>query len=167
MSPAGETGAEGPDPGALATEADPATDVIGPTLSTGDAAALYADFAECDPLPEQAPYEEPDGMVPLGDAWVEQVSVTDPLVTVTGLVDATPIELRDAFAGDPEVELVYVEDEGYEVEILLDVGGRRTFLKATIRCRTGSVFAQIIGPAGDADLLPVPGQQAQSGGGGS
>lgn len=149
---------EAADPGATGAPAAAATS------DPDEAARLYEGFPDCDPLPTSTPADGPRGPVPglvdLGDAWVEQVSETPPLVTVTGLVDATPIDIRDRFAGDDAVELVYIEDEGYEVEMLLDVDGRRTFVKGTIRCRTGSVFAQIIGPPGDADLLPVPGQQA-------
>lgn len=152
------TGCGGQGSGAPGDIAAGGAPVVGAT-TTEDPNALYADFPECEPLPAPTPHESVPGAVELDDAWIESVSRTGVLTTITGLVEATPVDLRDDFADRDDVEVIYVEDEGYETEILLDDGEHRTYLKATIRCRTGSVVAQIVAPAGGDELLPVPGQQ--------
>ena len=134
----------------------------GPTAgatTTTDPNELYRDFVECDPLPESIPFEPVEGMATLDGVAVTDVSETGPITSVTGLVDQTPVDIRDAFVDRDDVELVYLEDEGYEAEILLDTGDWRTFIKATIRCRTGSVIAFIVAPDEESQALPVPGQQ--------
>ena len=124
-----------------------------------DPAALYEDFVDCDPLPEGVEeYEVPDDLVVPEGMVVTDVQDVGPLTQLTGFIDMTPVDLRDAYAD--RAELVYLEDEGYEAEILVDTGAYRTFLKASIRCRTGSILAVIGAPDDDEASLPVPGQQS-------
>ncbi len=118
---------------------------------------LYAGFAPCDPLPDPVAHEPVEGLVAPEGMVVVSVRETGPVTAVTGFVDATPLELRDAFAGRPGVEVLHVEDEGFEAEVLVDAGDFRTFLKATIRCRTGSVVALVVARDADAEQLPAPG----------
>lgn len=118
----------------------------------------YAGFAPCDPLPAPSPHEPVEGLVAPEGLVVVDVRRTGPVVAVRGFVDATPLELRDAFEGRDDVEVVHVEDEGFEVEVLVDAGEFRTFLKATIRCRTGSIVALVVARDVDAERLPRPGR---------
>lgn len=121
-----------------------------------DAEWVYDGLADCDPLPTGLPQpptaglELPEGMV------VTDVTAADPLLQITGLIDATPLQIRDAYATD--AALVHLEDEGFEAEVLLDHGPDRYYLRATIRCRTGSVLSVILAPGDAAEALPVPGR---------
>lgn len=150
------TGGGAPQPTDAAASPSPAGPTgIGPTTTD---VGLYDDFPECDPLPDPGPSAPPGEMVVPDGMVVTEVTESGPLTTAAGLVAATPLELRDAFAARDDVELVYLEDEGYEAEILVDSGEWRTFVKATIRCRTGSVVGLILAPDEAVDSLPVPGQ---------
>lgn len=126
---------------------------------TDNTNALYDGFVDCDPLPEpieEAPPAEmvvPEGMV------ITRLSEVGPLISADGFIDATPIDLRDDFSSRDDVELVYLEDEGFEAELLVDSGAWRTFIRASIRCRTGSIIQVLLGPGEQADALPVPGQR--------
>ncbi len=129
----------------------------GPATSIArDPGAIYADFPECGPLPAPSPHDPVEGLVQPDGMVVVEVRRTGPITAVTGFVDATPLELRDAFAGRPGVEVISVEDEGFEAEVLVDSGDFRTFLKATIRCRTGSIVALVVARDADAEQLPTP-----------
>lgn len=146
------------DPGAPTVAASDATD--SPFVLTDQTNELYEGFIDCDPLPDgvdEAPPAEmvlPDGMV------ITDLTEVGPLISATGFVDATPIDLRDAFVERDDVEVVHLEDEGFEAEILIDGGSTRTYIKASIRCRTGSVVQVLLGPDDEAQALPVPGQAA-------
>ncbi|MGI9017480.1 MAG: hypothetical protein ACR2HR_10330 [Euzebya sp.] len=123
-----------------------------------DPNALYEGFVDCEPSPESIEFQPIEGLVMPDGLVVTNVSEAGPLVQVTGFIDQTPVDIRDLYAED--AQLVYLEDEGFEAEILIDSGDFRTFLKASIRCRTGSVMSLIRAPDDDAGALPVPGQQA-------
>ncbi|WP_370325730.1 hypothetical protein [Euzebya sp.] len=120
----------------------------------GGPTAGVADLGECPPLPAgitaPADVEVPAGTV------VTDVAHVDPLVQVTGLIDATPVEVRDAYADRADV--VHVEDEGFEAEVLLSTATHRTYLRAQARCATGSVITVVRAPEDAAGRLPVPGQ---------
>jgi hypothetical protein len=97
----------------------------------------------------------PDGLV------VTDAQEVGPLYQITGFLEQTPVEVRDAYADS--AELVYLEDEGFEAELLVDTGDYRTFIKAQVRCRTGSIVSVIGAPDDEGEALPVPGQQAGGG----
>jgi hypothetical protein len=132
-------------------------DVEAGATTSEDPNALYEGFVDCEPLPDGIEYTAPEGLVVPDGLVVTDAQEVGPLYQLTGFLDATPIDIRDAYAGS--AELVYLEDEGYEAEILIDSGPYRTFLKASIRCRTGSIVAVIGAPDDDGSSLPVPGQQ--------
>ena len=46
------------------------------------------------------------------------------------------------------------------IHTAIDGGSSRTYIKASIRCRTGSVVQVLLGPDDEAQALPVPGQAA-------
>lgn len=138
---------------ALASACGPGPDAAAPL----DPAELYAGFAPCDPPPPGIDHDPVEGLVELDGLVVAEVRSTGPITSVTGFVEQTPIELRDAFASRQDVTLLHLEDEGYEAEALVERGDHRTFLKATIRCRTGSIVALVVAPAADAGGLPTPG----------
>ncbi len=118
---------------------------------------LYEGFVECEPLPEAIEFDAPDAIIIPDGMVVTAFSEVGPLVQLTGFIDETSVDIRDVYADD--AQLVYIEDEGFEAEILVDSGDYRTFLKASIRCRTGSVLSVIGAPDDETDALPVPGQQ--------
>jgi len=134
---------------------------VAPTV-TVDPASLYEGFPACEPPPDPIDFEPVEGMVLPEGTVVLEIDEFGPLISVTGLVESTPLEIRDEFAQEPEVEVIHLEDEGYEAEILVDDLGRRTYIKASIRCRTGSVVAAVIADAAAASGLPVPGGQGGS-----
>lgn len=123
---------------------------------TADALALYADFPACPPLPTAIPFAPVEGMVVPDGTVVIDVVVTGPITAATGFVDLTPLQVRDLFADREDVEVVHLEDEGFEAEVLVDRAGIRTFVKASIRCRTGSVVAAVVADGADAGALPIP-----------
>lgn len=133
------------------------SDDVAVTMGPTDPNALYLDFVECESLPPGVDYDPVEGLVMPQGMVVTAVSEVGPITQVTGFIDQTPVDVRDTYAED--AQLVYLEDEGYEAEILVDTGGFRTFIKASIRCRTGSVMALIVAPDDEAGGLPVPGQQ--------
>jgi hypothetical protein len=128
-----------------------------PSGAPVDPNALYEGFVECETLPDPIEFDAPEEVIIPEGMVVTGYSEVGPLVQLTGFIDATPVDLRDVYAED--AQLVYIEDEGFEAEILIDAGEYRTFLKASIRCRTGSVMAVIGAPNDETDSLPVPGQQ--------
>lgn len=141
--------ATGGEPTVQATATDP--------VAGGATNELYEGFQECPPLPSPGPTPPPDMVLPEG-AVITAVGEVGPLVSADGFVDATPVDIRDAFAERDDVELVHLEDEGFEAEVLVDRDGSRTYLKATVRCRTGSILLALLSDASAEAALPVPGQ---------
>lgn len=156
----GADGSGRPSTAATAPTADGASGSAGAasTTAVADASALYEQFSPCPAPPTPIAYEPVEGLVIPPGTVVTDVQEVGPITSVTGFVELTPIDIRDLYADDPAVELLYVEDEGYEAEILVEREGTRTFIKATIRCRTGSAVAGIVST--DPASLPLPGQQA-------
>lgn len=164
---AGGTACSGGDPAAAprqtasgATSSAEAT-VGATTGAVADADALYEQFSACPPPPTSLDHEPVEGLIIPPGTVVTDVQEVGPITSVTGFVLMTPLEIRDLYARDEDVELLYLEDEGFEAEILVEEGGIRTFIKATIRCRSGSAVASIV--SSDPASLPRPGQQAGGG----
>lgn len=134
------------------------TSADGQITLTDETNELYADFIDCEPLPDPVPGELPAEMVVPDGFVLLELSEVGPLVSARGLLDATPVDVRDAFIEREDVSVVYLEDEGFEAEVLVDSGDWRTYIKASVRCRTGSVVQMILGPDDEAATLPVPGQ---------
>ncbi len=143
-----------------AAESGAGTASDSPFVLTDQTNELYEGFIDCEPLPDGIDETPPADMVLPDGMVITELSEVGPLVSATGFIDATPIDLRDAFVQRDDVEVVHLEDEGFEAEILIDGGSSRTYIKASIRCRTGSVVQVLLGPDDEAQALPVPGQAA-------
>ena len=78
-----------------------------------------------------------------------------PLTQVDGFVDLTPIEVRDYYE-DGGLEVLQIEDEGFETEALLSDGTHRMYVKARVLCRTGSNIPATVGAESQAAALPTP-----------
>ena len=144
---------------APATPDDASASTAGATTSPlADAGAIYEQLSPCPAPPTPIAHDPVEGLVIPPGTVVTDVQAVGPITSVSGFVELTPLEIRDLYADDPEVELLYIEDEGFEAEILVEREGVRTFIKATIRCRTGSAVAGIV--SSDPASLPRPGQQA-------
>lgn len=101
-----------------------------------------------DPMPEGAAL--PDGLA------VSQVVPQGPITTLTGYVPTTPVNVRLGYEAREDLELIIIEDEVFESEMLVSTGTRRTYVKATAICATGSTVTAMVADELDAEGLPVP-----------
>ena len=111
---------------------------------------------DCGPAPAAAASSDVPGLHLPDEAVVTQVRDNGPLTQVTGYVALTPIEVRVHYEERDDLQLIQVEDEGYESEILVSDGEHRLFVKAQALCSKGSNFAGVIAPEDAAGALPTP-----------
>lgn len=90
-------------------------------------------------------------------AEITEVSEDPPLVTVRGLLAATPVQTRVWLESRDGLEILHSEDEIREAELLVGDGAHRMFLKAQAICDQGSIFQAVIAPELAGDDLPSPG----------
>lgn len=131
----------------------------------GTSATDEIDPAALEPLTALGPCEiEPneiddppaEGLVlPPGAVLTEQAE-DGPLTTTRGYVPMTPVQVRDWYQRNDELEIVQIEDEVREAEALLDSGDRRLFVKAQAVCELGSVFLAVVAPQAAEGQLPAP-----------
>jgi len=81
---------------------------------------------------------------------------TGPLTQVQGFVGLTPIQFRIYYQERDDLEVLHVEDEGFEAEILVSDGENRMFAKAQAFCSRGSNMVAIVAPETEAEAVPVP-----------
>jgi hypothetical protein len=110
----------------------------------------------CGPTPAPAPDTDAPGLHLPDEAIVTQIRDNGPLTQVTGYVALTPIEVRLYYEQATDVEVIQVEDEGYESEVLVTDGQHRLFVKAQALCSRGSNFAGVIAPEDAAGGVPTP-----------
>lgn len=117
----------------------------------------------CDQEVAPAVDEQVDGLDLPDEALLQTVERGDPLVTVTGYVPWTPVQVRQYYGDAEDLEILTLEDEIYEAEVLFSLDGRRTYLRALATCDQGSNLLAVVAPTLDADGLPVPAGRAPSG----
>jgi hypothetical protein len=130
----------------------------GPTPTAIDSALLapLEGLGPCPSPPPPADVELPPGVLLPDGATVTSVNETGPLTNVQGFVPLTPVQVRVDYSERDDVEILTVEDEGFESEVLLSAGERRLFVKAQAICDRGSVFAAVLAPESAAAAVPTP-----------
>ena len=111
---------------------------------------------DCGPTPPAADDTDAPGLYLPDEAIVTQVKDNGPLTQVTGYVALTPIEMRVHYQERTDLDVIQVEDEGYEAEVLVSDGEHRLFVKAQALCSRGSNFVAVIAPEDDAAAVPTP-----------
>ena len=144
-----------PEPFADDPVADPLTDeqlAINELLDGGGAVTT---LPPCGQDPPGIAGPRPEGLQLPPGSVVQLVEPGDPLVTVHGYVELTPVLVRRYYEGREGLTVYNVEDEGVESEVLVGRGRTRTYVKALATCETGSSLLAVVGPAG-APGVPVP-----------
>lgn len=101
----------------------------------------------CKAAPRSKADAEVDGLVLPEGAVVTSVQPADPLTNVQGYIPHTPVQIRVFYQQHPDLTVLSVEDEGFEAEVLAEIDGYRTFVKAQALCELGSAFVAIVSPA--------------------
>lgn len=96
---------------------------------------------------------------------VHSVRRRGPITTVQGFVPLTPVEVREYYEDDPDIQIIVSEDELVEAELLFTNGKVRNFVKARSACREGSDIVTVI--ARELTALPAPAGTATPGPSGS
>ena len=109
----------------------------------------------CGAVPEAARGRRPTGLELPPGSVVQLVEPGDPLVTVHGYVELTPVLVRRYYQERAGLRVYNTEDEVSESEVLVGNGRRRTYVKALATCATGSTLYAVVGPGGAAGL-PAP-----------
>jgi hypothetical protein len=118
---------------------------------------LFDQLAPCEKQPPAAKKAKAvPGMYLPPKAKPAAKSHNGPLTTVTGFVGLNPLEVRKHYELRKDVELLSIEDEGFETEVLVSDGKYRMFFKASVLCRTGSNFAAVIAREEAAGAVPTP-----------
>jgi hypothetical protein len=94
------------------------------------------------------------GLLLPDETVVHTVRRQGPITTVQGFVPMTPVEVREYYEKDPEIQIIVSEDEFVESELLFSNGAVRNFVKARAACRTGSDIVTVI--ARELTALPAP-----------
>lgn len=121
-----------------------------------DPESLYDALGPCGDTPASVVDDLPPGFVLPREAVVVRTTDLGQLVQVDGFVALTPLQVRDIYERRDDVELLTIEDEGFETELLLRDDGYRMYLKAQVLCSTGSNFTATVGEEADAATMPRP-----------
>lgn len=117
----------------------------------------YSLLAVCEPFPPDVRTDQEPiaGLVLPDGAVVTSVTTTGPLTEVDGFIALTPLEVRDHYGALENVDLLLLEDEGFEAETLISDGAYRMYLRARVVCATGSKFDATVGPdAAEGPTVP-------------
>lgn len=76
--------------------------------------------------------------LPLPDEVILTTLGTSKIISASGFAPGAPGAVAAAIATQPDVEVVWSEDEGFEAEVLIEAHGRRTLVKALAVCDGGS-----------------------------
>jgi hypothetical protein len=125
-----------------------------PPAPLADDAAL--DLPGCGTPPSPDPDPPPVGAVIPPGTRVTAFRQQDGLGQLNGYVTSTPRQVRAWIAEQPGLEVVAAQDDGYEAQLLVSDGSRRTFVKVRAVCTQGSRLVEIIAPADAAEALPTP-----------
>lgn len=113
--------------------------------------------------PAEAPVALPPQLVLPDSAVVAAQRVEGPLTEVSGFVPLTPVQVRRDYEARHDVGIISIEDEIIEAEILVEVDGYRTFIKATVACDAGSEFEAVGAANVAASAIPTPSRDRPSG----
>ena len=144
-----------PEPFADDPVADPLTDEQAALNDLLDGGGAVPALPPCGQDPPGLDGPRPDGLQLPPGSVVQLVEPGDPLVTVHGYVELTPVAVRRYYERRDGLTVFNVEDEGVESEVLVGRGRTRTYVKALATCETGSSLLAVVGPAG-APGVPVP-----------
>ncbi len=100
------------------------------------------------------PVETPEGLTLPPGAVTLEAATDGPLTTARGFVPLEPVDVHAFYDDHPGLELVTLEEEGFEAEVLYGGDDLRVYVKARIACTGGSAFSAVVGRRGDA--VPVP-----------
>ena len=112
-------------------------------------------LAPCEPMPSGAQADVAGLYLP-DEAVVLSVTPFGPLTHAEGLVDLNPVEVRRHYEARDDLEIISIEDEGFESEVLVSDGEHRMYLMAQVACATGSQFAATVGDEEAAEQIPTP-----------
>ena len=135
--------------------ADPLTDEQAELNDLLDQGGAIERLPECGAPPPKVRGQRPRGLELPPGSVVQLVEPGEPLATVHGYVELTPVLVRRYYEQRGGLTVYNVEDEGVESEVLVGNGQARTYVKALATCRTGSTLLAVVGPEG-AGGLPVP-----------
>lgn len=135
--------------------ADPLTDEQVELNDLLDGGGAIERLPACGEPPPKAKGARPEGLELPPGSVVQLVEPGDPLVTVHGYVELTPVLVRRYYEARGGLIVYNIEDEGFESEVLVGNGDKRTYVKALAVCETGSTLLAVVGPEGSADV-PVP-----------
>ena len=116
----------------------------------------YKALPDCPSLPAAIDLPEIEGLYLPDEAVISSSRPTGPLTQVQGFVGMTPIQFRLYYQERDDLEIISVEDEGFEAEILVSDGKNRMFAKAQAFCSEGSNMIAVVAPEAAADAVPVP-----------
>ena len=114
---------------------------------------VFAEFPECDD-PRPGRDVEVKGLLLPDETHIYSVRRQGPITTVQGFIMMTPIEVREYYESNPEIQILVGEDEIIESELLFTNGEVRNFVKARAACRDGSDIVTVI--AREVAALPSP-----------
>jgi hypothetical protein len=106
----------------------------------------YSILAPCDAPPEAIDVRGVEGLRLPDAAFPTAIHLSGPLTQVDGFLAMTPIEARAHYADETGVEVLLLEDEGFEAEALIADGTHRMYIVVRVICATGSEFAATVGP---------------------
>lgn len=135
----------------------PACGPAGPVTprATFDVEGPLTGYGPCATPPGEA-VPIPDRMVLPDGALVTSQRVEDPLTEVNGFIPLTPVQIRRSYEARDDIGIISIEDEIVEAEILVELDGYRTFVKATVICDTGSQFVAVGADNVAASAVPTP-----------
>jgi hypothetical protein len=125
-----------------------------PSPSAG--ATFDLGLPDCGMPPSPSAEAPPPGAVMPPRSRITAVRIQPPLAQLNGYVESTPREVREWIESQDHLEVVVSEDEGYESELLVTDGRRRTFIKAQAICADASLLAEVIADEDAASMLPTP-----------
>lgn len=135
--------------------ADPLTDEQAELNDLLDQGGAIERLPACGAPPPEVRGKRPAGLELPPGSVLQLVEPGEPLVTVHGFVELTPVLVRRYYEQRGGLTVYDVEDEGFESELLVGNGEARTYVKALATCQTGSTLLAVVGPEG-AGGLPVP-----------
>lgn len=115
---------------------------------------VFAQFPECETPKAGRRVGRVPGLLLPEETQVYTVRRQGPITTVQGFIMMTPVEVREYYEANPEIQILVGEDEIIESELLFSNGEVRNFVKARAACRDGSDIVTVI--AREMTALPSP-----------
>lgn len=108
------------------------------------------------PSPPAGAQPPPEGLVVPDGTVVTDVTRNGPLLTVRGFVPLVPVDVRRFYERRDDLDILSLEDEGFEAEALFGSEDGRAYVKVKIICADGSTLLAVLGSAGAGDSVPTP-----------